>query len=65
MVDWRDDKTILNSYTQSGGIRVQTPVMTSDLTISAFLPVELGLMGHRVKSLTMNIKLLNIKIYYT
>jgi len=29
---------------QSGGVGVRTPVMTSDLTISAFLPIELGFM---------------------
>ena len=44
MVDRRDDKTIINSHTQSGGTGVRTQVMTSSLTISSILPVELGLM---------------------
>jgi len=40
----RDDKVIINSYTQSRGTGVPTPVMTSGLTVSAFLLVELGFM---------------------
>ena len=45
LVDRRDGKAVINSHTQSGGTGVRTPVMTSGLTISAFLPVVLGLMG--------------------
>jgi len=51
-VDRRDGQTIINSHTQSGDTGVQTPIMTSDLTISTFLPVELGLMRHHMKYLT-------------
>ena len=44
-LDRRDGETTVNSHTQSGSTMVRTPVMTSDLTISAFLLVELGLIG--------------------
>jgi len=45
LVDRRDDKATIKSHTQNGGTCVRTSVMTSGLTISAFL-VELGLMRH-------------------
>jgi hypothetical protein len=38
-------KTFINSHTQSGGTGVRTLVMMSGLTISTYLPVELGFMG--------------------
>jgi len=43
-LDRRDDKVIINSHTQSENTGVRTPVLTSSLTISAFLSVELRLM---------------------
>ncbi|KEH21550.1 transmembrane protein, putative [Medicago truncatula] len=43
-LEGRDGKTIINLQ-QSGVIGVRTPVMTSGVTISIFLSVELGLMG--------------------
>jgi hypothetical protein len=45
-VDRRDGKAIINSHTQSGGTGVRTSVMKSGLSISTFLPIELGLMRH-------------------
>jgi len=44
LVDRRDDKVVINSHIQSEGTGVRTPVMTSGLTISTFLPVELRFM---------------------
>ncbi|KEH20420.1 hypothetical protein MTR_8g077140 [Medicago truncatula] len=44
-IDRRDDKAIINPHTQSGGIGVQTPIMTYDLIILTFLPLKLGLIG--------------------
>jgi len=39
LVDRRNDRAIINSHR----VRVRTPIMMSYLTISALLPVELGL----------------------
>jgi len=44
LVDRRDDKAIINSHAQIEGIGIRTPVTASGLTISAFFPVEVGLM---------------------
>jgi len=54
LVDRRDSKAIINSHTQSRGTRIRTPVMTSGLTISAFLSAELGFMGQLLLLITID-----------